>query len=379
MTLKENTATLKILTAEKGDTSEYKMEVSNKVGKDECTCSVTVLGYNVTMECRVSGSQPMAVSWYKDDKEIQSDDKYKLDFSESTASLMIFSLEQSDGGTYTCRATNDAGYKESSGTLCVKEPPLFLEKPEGVSVVKVGDSKVFECKVVGTPEVSVRWFRDGAEIHQSVKHKMSIVDSLACLQISCAGKNDSGKYFCEACNEAYSNVHFLVLQLHLFTLDPPVFVKKTENVSTVLGDVAVFQCAVEGSPTLSVQWQKDENWILEDPEIERTFENNVATRFYAANQHSTSLSWYYIEPPYIQEKPELVEVTLGDPVRLECRVAGAPEISVKWIKDGQDCTDNTCKMRVPTIKLSDSGKYTCKAVNAAGASETRASMTVTGQ
>lgn len=44
MTVKEKTAILKILTADKRDTSEYKMEVSNKVGKDQCTCSVTVLG-----------------------------------------------------------------------------------------------------------------------------------------------------------------------------------------------------------------------------------------------------------------------------------------------------------------------------------------------
>lgn len=44
MTRKDNIATLKILSAEKGDTSEYKMEVSNKVGKDQSTCSVTVLG-----------------------------------------------------------------------------------------------------------------------------------------------------------------------------------------------------------------------------------------------------------------------------------------------------------------------------------------------
>lgn len=34
---------------------------------------------------------------------------------------------------------------------------------------------------------------------------------------------------------------------------------------------------MQGSPTLSVQWQKDENWILEDPTFERTFENNVAS------------------------------------------------------------------------------------------------------
>lgn len=44
MTVKDNTATMKILSAEKFDSAEYKMQVANKVGKDECTCSLTVLG-----------------------------------------------------------------------------------------------------------------------------------------------------------------------------------------------------------------------------------------------------------------------------------------------------------------------------------------------
>lgn len=60
-------------------------------------------------------------------------------------------------------------------------------------------------------------------------------------------------------------------------IEPPTFTKRIENTTTVLGKMAEFQCVVEGSPTLSVQWRKDENWILEDPKIERTFENNVAT------------------------------------------------------------------------------------------------------
>lgn len=84
------------------------------------------IGSHVTLECRVAGSQPMAVSWYKDDKEIHSDHKYKLDFSESTASVTITSLEQSDGGVYTCRASNDAGEKETSGTLSVKGQRSYL-------------------------------------------------------------------------------------------------------------------------------------------------------------------------------------------------------------------------------------------------------------
>ena len=59
-------------------------------------------------------------------------------------------------------------------------------------------------------------------------------------------------------------------------IEPPSFTKKVENAVNVLGTMAEFQCAVKGSPTLSVQWQKDESWILDDSKIERTFENNVA-------------------------------------------------------------------------------------------------------
>lgn len=61
---------------------------------------------------------------------------------------------------------------------------------------------MFECKVAGTPEISVCWFRDGAEIHQSVKYKMLLFNSVTTLEIGRVCENDSGKYFCEACNEA---------------------------------------------------------------------------------------------------------------------------------------------------------------------------------
>lgn len=42
--LKEHSALLKILTSEQGDTGDYTMVVSNKVGQDKCTSSVTVIG-----------------------------------------------------------------------------------------------------------------------------------------------------------------------------------------------------------------------------------------------------------------------------------------------------------------------------------------------
>lgn len=72
------------------------------------------------MECRVTGSQPVTVSWYKDDTEVTACAKCKMEFIEGTASLEITHLEKSDAGTYTCRAKNAAGSGETTGTLSVK-------------------------------------------------------------------------------------------------------------------------------------------------------------------------------------------------------------------------------------------------------------------
>lgn len=70
--------------------------------------------------------------------------------------------------------------------------------------------------------------------------------------------------------------------------EPPSFVKKIENIAIVLGKIAEFHCVVAGSPPLTVQWQKDEDWIIEDANIERTFEGNVASLKIAVSEASYS-------------------------------------------------------------------------------------------
>lgn len=78
------------------------------------------IGNDVSMDCKVSGSQPMTIAWFKDDQEIAPGSKFQPEFKDTSATLQIIRLEKADSGVYKCRATNSAGFKETSGTLYVK-------------------------------------------------------------------------------------------------------------------------------------------------------------------------------------------------------------------------------------------------------------------
>lgn len=62
-----------------------------------------------------------------------------------------------------------------------------------------------------------------------------------------------------------------------FKPEPPSFIKKIEDVTTLSGDAVTFQAVVRGSAPISVTWMKGTDIIKEDNKVKVTFEDGIAT------------------------------------------------------------------------------------------------------
>jgi len=80
---------------------------------------VDSIGKTVKMEGRVSGSQPMTITWYKDNTKIYASDKYDISFKNNMAVLCVKDSSVSDHGVYTCEASNEAGKASCQVSLTV--------------------------------------------------------------------------------------------------------------------------------------------------------------------------------------------------------------------------------------------------------------------
>ena len=75
----------------------------------------------------------------------------------------------------------------------ISEPAVIVEKA-GSMTVTVGETCTLECKVAGTPELSVEWYKDGKLLTSSQKHKFSFYNKISSLKILSVEKQDTGTY-----------------------------------------------------------------------------------------------------------------------------------------------------------------------------------------
>nr|KAG5713505.1 hypothetical protein BaRGS_025053 [Batillaria attramentaria] len=144
--------------------------------------SVTIQeGEPVKFSCRVTGTQPIDVFWYREHDEVEElEESEDVELSQDGDKYMatLYNVDRSHGGQYMAIALSDKGKAIKYLTVTVKENKQELKKPEFLKELKdvevlEGQSVKFRCKVKGYPQPRINWYKDGrvAERKQIVSYR----------------------------------------------------------------------------------------------------------------------------------------------------------------------------------------------------------------
>lgn len=109
--------------------------------------------------------------------------------------------------------------------IVTTEPAQIIEKAKSVDVTEK-DPVTLECVVAGTPELKVKWLKDGKQIVPSRYFSMSFENNVASFRIQSVMMQDSGQYTFKVENDFGSSscdAYLRVLGLYLGPSQFPLF------------------------------------------------------------------------------------------------------------------------------------------------------------
>ncbi|XP_061016921.1 hemicentin-1 isoform X2 [Dama dama] len=354
-------------------------------GGDETSYFIVIVNNLLELDCQVTGSPPPTIMWLKDGQLIDERDGVKILLSGRK--LVIAQAQVSDTGLYRCVATNAAGDRKKEFEVTVHVPPTI--KSSGLSERAVLKYKpiTLQCIANGIPNPSITWLKDGQPVN-TAQGNLKIQSSGRLLQIAKALMEDAGRYTCAATNAAGETQQHVQLHVH----EPPSLedAGKMLNETVVVNSPVQLECKAAGNPSPAITWYKDNRPLSDSSSV--TFLNrgqiiNIESaqitdagiyKCVAINSAGATELFYSLQvhvPPSILGSNNMVAVVVSNLVRLECEARGIPAPSLTWLKDGSPVTSFVNGIQVlsggrilalTSAQISDTGRYTCVAVNAAG-------------
>lgn len=153
-------------------------------------------------------------------------------------------------------------------------------------------------------------------------------------------------------------------------------------------DTASYSCTASSASgftskeyTLQVYGTLEPPYLTSDPQIHLLYHLLIYL--------SSSLVFLISVRPSIKHSTGVtddVAVTKGGNVTLQCAAEGVPRPAVTWLKDGRPLSGHHRAkilnegrlLQIRNVKVSDTGRYTCTAVNVAGQADSRQDITVHG-
>nr|XP_045732354.1 hemicentin-1 [Mirounga angustirostris] len=354
-------------------------------GGDETSYFIVMVNNLLELDCQVTGSPTPTIMWLKDGQLTDERDGFKILLNGRK--LVIAQAQVSDTGLYRCVATNIAGDHEKEFEVTVHVPPTI--KSSGLSERAIVKHKpiTLQCIANGIPNPSITWLKDGQPVN-TARGNLKIQSSGRVLQIAKALMEDAGRYTCVATNAAGETQQHLQLHVH----EPPSLedAGKMLNETVVVNNPIQLECKAAGNPFPVITWYKDNRPLsgstgvtflkrgqIIDIESAQITDAGIY-KCVAINSAGATELFYSLQvhvPPSISGSNNMVAVVVNNLVRLECEARGIPAPSLTWLKDGSPVSSFANGLQVlsggrivalTSAQISDTGRYTCVAVNAAG-------------
>ncbi|XP_047985115.1 obscurin isoform X1 [Leguminivora glycinivorella] len=426
--IKECTFTLSIPTGRHSDTGVYTIQAKNQYGVGESSARLDILlrpeieglkditttpFEQITFVACIHANPIAEVKWSKDGVVILPSLK-NIDIVEDRLTenfqLTIKKVGVADGGKYTLTATNEFGETTANATLTVHTGEPVFTKPLQKQTVKDHETVTLKVRCDGVPKPEVHWFKDGQEIKNDERHKITTevggqVDSE--LEIKDFDSSDSGKYKVRAVSlagEAFCEAPITLAQ------SSPGFAHRLERQKDVdEGEPLELKAKLDGSPIPSAKWYKDgielspsdsriKQVALPDGTVKLTIEQVTPSDCGAyklvitnPNGDDSALCAVAVNPtprkPSFSKELEDVKAVVGQPLKLEAQVMAFPAPEVKWFKDGHPIRPSQAinfinqpggviGLVVDSCKPEDAGVYSLTVTNKLGDISSKAKVEV---
>ncbi|XP_073812139.1 Down syndrome cell adhesion molecule 1 isoform X14 [Musca autumnalis] len=217
-------------------------------------------GDSVDLLCQIQkGDRPLKIHWsferpadvwrYGSQQPIMHTNR----ISSKSSILSIPNATPAHTGTYTCTASNAAGYTSYSTNLTVNVPPRWILEPTDKAFAQGSDAKV-ECKADGFPKPQLTWKKavgNSPGEYKDLKKNDNIRVEEGTLHIDNIQKTNEGYYLCEAINGIGSGLSAVIM---ISVQAPPEFTEKLRNQTARRGEPAVLQCEAKGEKPIGILW-----------------------------------------------------------------------------------------------------------------------------
>uniref|UniRef100_A0A914I5C8 Muscle M-line assembly protein unc-89 n=1 Tax=Globodera rostochiensis TaxID=31243 RepID=A0A914I5C8_GLORO len=336
-------------------------------------------------------------------------------------------------GVYRCVATDASGnqiWTEARlGVIAPRDveemapgPPEFVELLKSCTTT-IGGTAVLRCKVKGNPRPTISWSRQGygplveSERISTEYHE----DGTIILTLTNADMDDTGEYRCDAENDfgtAWTEGPIIVAAEGSLPTEgeAPDFIEPVRPITVKVGDTGILEGRISGLPFPEVKWYKGEQLITPGANPRYRLENlpDGTQRLIITNAQMSDMDDYRCEAtnkygdvwsdvtltvqepepeeepssPYFVKGLQEVRATEGEQAEFECIVKGWPTPEIKWYKDSDEIgpedvhfnatqlPDGTCRLTLPTARITDAGVFRCSATNPSGTARTEAPLRV---